>query len=588
MQRRLFFSFLIVLVVGILICGLISVRVIEGDYNNSIEQRLISNAYLLREIIGEDLIHNKNIDASSYLARIKNAVNLRITVIALDGSVISDTDKDSATMDNHGNRPEVIEAYKGVVGVSRRYSSTVRVEQLYVALPIYANKAVIGVLRLSSPLYEIESLLRKLYFGAATAIVTALLIASILGYRIAYNITKPIIEMKEIASVISNGRFERRINVGSGDEIGDLANSINNMADRLRETISSLNDKNVKMEAILSSVASGIIAIDNSERILFANPVAIEVLNIEKKQIEGKHFLQAVRNNQLYSFLKSIIKSSSYVEKEIHISYPVEKTLKFYTNPIRHMDKDETIGVILSISDITELRKLERMRTEFVANVSHELKTPLTSIKGFVETLKSGALEDEKTSLRFLGIIEDEADRLNRLISDILSLSELENKKSKGVLERVELKHLICVVASMLNDQAIKKGIELTTNVQKDLKEIAADSDKIKQMLINLVDNAIKYTPDHGRVTIEAVNSDTGVRVSIEDNGIGIPEEHIPRLFERFYRVDKARSRNVGGTGLGLTIVKHIVANYNGEIKVQSQIGKGTRFDIALPEKQSL
>ncbi len=583
MQRKIFFNFVVVLLVGVIISGFLSVRIIQEHYNDIIERRLISNAFLIRELEGERLIKYAGADMDDYLRRVKGLVNSRITIIDSEGKVLGDTEKDWSAMDNHSGRPEIVAAYNGQTGISKRYSQTLGVDLLYIALPIYTNGEIQGVLRLSNPLYEINQLVSKLYVGAIISIFTGLLVASLLGYRMAANITKPVKEMTIVAADISKGQFEKRIILNSRDEMGQLASSINYMASTLNETISSIKEKNIRMEAILSGVVNGIIAVDSAKRILFINPVAASLLGIEDISVTGKHILQVIRNNQLDDQLKSIINENDYIDTELLISFPEEKILKIYANPIRYMEKEDDIGIIIIIQDISELRKLEKMRSEFVANVSHELKTPLTSIKGFVETLKNGALEDEETSIRFLNIIEDEADRLNRLISDILSLSELENRRTRYMIDSIDVKSVISEVVSMLSNQAEKKSIDLSFTAADNLRMIYGERDNLKQMLINLIDNAVKYTPEGGRVEVHTINQDNRIVIVIKDNGIGIPKEHIPRLFERFYRVDKARSRKVGGTGLGLAIVKHIVKLFDGEIEVESTVGKGTKFTIILP-----
>ena len=587
MQKKLFIYYLIVLLFGISICGVLLVEIILNDYNVLIEQRLVSNTQLISQLVDVNII---NVDSSKealsdFTQKAKKITDARITIIGLDGHVISDTDSNPTTMENHKNRPEVITAFTGKIGVEKRYSNTLKVDFLYIAEPIYRNSQLVAILRLSTPINEIKILMTKLYTGVLVSIIVALIAAAFLGYRMSIRMTKPIKEMTEITHAMSEGSFDKKIKLKDKDEIGILADSINHMASTLRETIDNLSDKNVKMESILSSVVNGIIAIDANEKILFINPEAIKMMDIEETDIVGKKFLQIVRNNQIDNFLKNIIKQKSFSDMEFTINFPYEKNLKIYTNPIKSMESEDVIGIIITIQDITDLRKLERMRTEFVANVSHELKTPLTSIKGFVETLKSGAIEDREIAIRFLNIIEDEADRLHRLIADILALSELETKKVKGRTEKIDVNNIACEVVSILDNQAKKKEIDITVMIQPDIMSPIGDPDRFKQMLINLIDNAINYTQEKGSVVVAAENYTNKIIVSVKDNGIGIPEDHIPRLFERFYRIDKARSRKVGGTGLGLAIVKHIVKSFNGEIEVISKVGEGTEFKITIPVK---
>jgi len=587
MQRKIFLNIVVVLLVGVAICGLLSARVVERNFNSSIERNLITESGLVRELVGESLISNRN-DIDEYIGKIKQTTNTRVTILDVMGNVIIDTETDSSTMDNHSKRAEIAAALKGEVGKSIRYSYTLKVDLMYIAQPIYKEGRVIGAVRLAKPLYEINELLGKLYINILIAVLAGLLAASMLGYRMAANITRPLREITYAAENISKGQFDRQINIESRDEIGILAHSINEMASRLNETIMSLQDKNIRLEAIMSSVVNGIIAIDGSERILFINPVAERLLGIHDREIVGKHLLQVVRNNSLDNYLNTILKDKKYFDTELTLDGSSEKILKFYANPIKQTDKTDIRGVIITIQDITELRKLERMRTEFVANVSHELKTPLTSIKGFVETLKMSDMESLQDSRRFLDIIEDEANRLYRLINDILSLSELEQKKLIAKKERINVEKSIMEVVSMLKAQSESKNIGLSVNIREGLASLNGEADKLKQMLINIIDNAIKYTPENGRVEVEAYNQQeepggNSVVIRVADNGIGIPKQYIPRLFERFYRVDKARSRKVGGTGLGLAIVKHIVILFNGRIEVSSEVGKGTEFKIILP-----
>lgn len=587
MQRKIFIYIVIVLLVGVMICGVLSARVVERNLMNSIERDLTTESGLVRELVGENLISNSG-DIDVYIKKIKQTTNARVTILDVMGNVLIDTEKESSTMDNHSKRVEVADALKGEVGKSIRYSYTLKVDLMYIAQPIYKGSNIIGVVRLAMPLYEIKDLVNKLYTNIFIAVLAGLLAASLLGYRMSVLVTRPIKEITYAAERISKGQFDKQINISSKDEVGILANSINDMAAKLNETFMSLQDKNLKLEAIMSSVVNGIIAIDSNEKILFINPVAIRILNISEKDAVGKHLLRVVRNNAIDKYMNSILKDGKFFDTEITLEGQDEKILKFYANPIRQTEKSDMKGIIITIQDITELRKLERMRTEFVANVSHELKTPLTSIKGFVETLKMNGMDNPDDNLRFLGIIEDEADRLYRLINDILSLSELEQRKAKIKRESISVSRSVAEVVEMLKKQSDEKHIELSVKLQDGLKNLEGDPDQLKQMLINLVDNAIKYTPENGRIEVEAYNTaDEGgnqaVIIKVRDNGIGIPQQHLPRIFERFYRVDKARSRKVGGTGLGLAIVKHVVILFNGKIEVYSDEGKGTEFTISIP-----
>lgn len=585
MQRKIFLYIMSVLIVTLAISGIFTAQTMESMNLNSIEDRLVSESYVLSQVMGEYLTDDRFKDMNKLIDQVSRQLNARITVIDNTGKVIGETSYNANKMENHLTRPEVKQAVEGKTGKQIRYSTTLQVDFMYIAQPIYKNGNVVGIVRLSTPVHEIKGIMRSINKNILLALIPGLVLSLILVYRITISITRPIKEIKNAAVEITQGKLDTTINVMGNDEVSELAKAIDFMADSLQEKINSIRDKNTRMEAILSSVVSGIIAVDSNENILFINPKAQAMLNISEGDIEGKHLLEVIRNNKIDNMIKGILENKSFEEYEITLNYPAEQVLRLYSNAIKYPESNIIIGIIIIIQDITEIRKLEKMRSEFVANVSHELKTPLTSIKGFVETLKAGAIEDQDTAIRFLNIIEDESDRLNRLISDILSLSELENKKIKTRSETIHTVDKIMEIVSLLQTQAGNKNIKLMAKVEPDVRNLKGDPDQFKQMMINLVDNAVKYTPEGGSVEVSASNYGNDVVIKVKDTGIGISKEHIPRLFERFYRVDKARSRNVGGTGLGLAIVKHIVMHFEGKIEVNSEVGRGTEFTLQIPLK---
>lgn len=416
-------------------------------------------------------------------------------------------------------------------------------------------------------------------------------IAILLGLRFLKKIIRPIYEITEIAEDISNGKITKSINEDYEDEIGMLARAIKKMTETLNLTINELHDRNAKLEAVLTSIVNGVIAIDNEEKVLLINNAAAKTLAVDTEHAIGKHILELVRSSKMHDIIDDILKNKKYYETEIELFYPEYRFIKIYTNPIRipvlsngrFGEGDKNIGLVIVLNDVTEIKKLEKMRSEFAANVSHELRTPLTSIKGFVETLREGALEDKETADKFLEIIELETERLSRLINDILTLSEIEGLKGDLKLAPEKIKDIVEEVIYMLKNQAKEKNITVTYVIEPIDLVMKTNKDRIKQMLLNLVENGIKYTGIGGHVDIKVYAEGKNVTFSVKDDGIGIPKEHIPRLFERFYRVDKSRSRKLGGTGLGLAIVKHIVNSFNGTITVNSEVGKGTEFIINLP-----
>lgn len=585
MQKKIYVYFVIVLLISLGISGLITAHMVGNMYNKDVEDKLLAEADIIREQLADYISTNNLTGMQVMLNRINKDTNTRITVIDTSGKVLAETNYDLVLMGNHLQRPEVQQALAGQVGKQRRFSTTMQVNFLYIAEPVYQNSKITSIVRLATPLKELDGISRSISLSTLLALVPGLILALLLAYRFASNITRPIKEIKNAATEITQGRLDTEISIISNDEIGQLAKAIDFMAASMKDKINSIKDENTKMEAILSSVMNGIIAVDSEKHILFINPVAQKMMGIHEQNITGKHLLQVIRNNKLDNLIRSILEEQNVTDTELVLTYPEERICKVYTNPIKYTDSNRIIGIIIIIQDVTEIRKLEKLRSEFVANVSHELKTPLTSIKGFVETLKAGAIEDTEAAERFLNIIEDEADRLNRLITDILSLSELENKRLKANVEEIDVFSAIKEVVSMLQNQADKKGITLLYSLEEDIQRLSGDRDRFKQMLINLIDNAVKYTPDEGDIEIIAYNEGQNVVISIKDNGIGIPKEYIHRLFERFYTVDKARSKKLGGTGLGLAIVKHIVMQLDGKIEVQSEVGKGTEFTVTIPAK---
>lgn len=588
MQKKIFVIFTLILLVSTLLTGFLSLSLITNNYTNELEQRLISNAQLIEGVINE----NKELANTAELQRLSedlgNKIDARITIIDKNGEVLADTLPNTLPAQNHGNRPEVRKAMDGEIGREIRYSSTVKEDMLYVALPSHLEAENIAVIRLSMDLAERNKINQRLFYYTGASILFSLVAALLLGYRFIGKLMEPIKQIIEASKKISNGKFDRRVKVQSSDEIGELANHFNHMADHLENTIVQLSDSNTKFKALLTSMINPIIAIDNNQHIILFNQSAEYLFKVNTNDVLGKDILEVINK---YSLDRQLIEvfNNNKSRIEISINYPEKKVLKIHTNPIQ-LDHDpiRTLGTVALIEDITEIRRLEKMRSDFVTNVSHELKTPLTSISGFVETLKAGAVEDEEVTRRFLDIIEIETDRLKRLINDILTLSEIENIETNLITHEIFPGDTLKEVADVITPIANSKEIELHTEVDLNLPTIYGNRDWFKQLIINLLDNAIKYTPPGGKVQLIAYKKYNNIIIIVKDTGIGIPKKDISRLFERFYRVDKARSRKVGGTGLGLAIVKHIVLSLNGRIKVNSEEGKGTEFTVIIPVNKEI
>lgn len=537
--------------------------IINYQNEENIKKSLKINNELAMNLLDTDVILDKSIYFKNF-----NKSDFRVTLIDVEGKVIYDSDALPEDMDNHNQRKEIIEARKFGNGYSVRFSKSLKKTMMY-----YASSLKDGyVIRSSMPMEVVTGFEGKYLKYYLIVLIIVFSISVIFSSKLSYVIVKPIKDLEFITARIAKGKYDRRVCINSNDEIGQLANTFNYMADRLQYTLRDSIEKQNKLQAILKSMDSGVIAVDRKNRVIIINPYAQKIFGV-KKEIIGHNLMDCIRDYELEDIFKNNIEY-----KEIKILWPEEKILKVRTADI--ISNKEHIGTVAVVQDITDIRRLENMRSQFVANVSHELKTPLTSIKGFAETLRY--VEDVKTREKFLGIIDDEAERLTRLISDILTLSDIEQNREVKVKEIINVNSAIKDVYNLMKNTADTKGIGVELTI-KNSPKICGDKDRFKQMLINLIDNAIKYSESGDKVYIGSEIKEEKCIVWIQDTGSGISEEHIPRLFERFYRVDKARSRARGGTGLGLAIVKHIVLSFEGEIYVESELGHGTKFIVEIP-----
>lgn len=491
--------------------------------------------------------------------------SVRFTVVNKDGDVIFDNE--TSILDNHKDREEIIEAFSNGTGTSVRFSKTLSVEMVYYATKI--NEDI--VVRSSVPVNNIKIVTLGALKYYIAIVIAVFLLSLALAVKLVKIIVYPIKELEKVTAKIANGNLNKRAIIGNYDEIGLLAQTFNNMADQLETKINDSLDKQNKLEAILESMESGVIALDNNEKIILSNPYSKKIFDLQGDVIEKKISSCVID----YDFINFIRELPDINTKEIKLFHPVEREVRVKKAPIISGSKNQ-IGIVIAIQDITDIKRLENMRSEFVANVSHELKTPLTSIKGFSETLRY--VDDSKTKNKFLNIIDKEAERLTNLINDILILSNIENlhKMESG---NFRPKEVIENIIDIVRKQAEKKQIKIEF-INEFNNEIIGSEDKFHQLALNLIENAIKYSNENGNVKIIITSNNDYFVFKVIDNGIGIPENDIPRIFERFYRVDKSRSTR--GTGLGLAIVKHIVKLFNGDITVQSKLGIGSTFTVRI------
>ena len=527
----------------------------------------------------------------------------RITVIASDGRVLADSEESSRQMENHATRPEVMAALARGDGYSLRFSRTVHRDLLYFARSFPQHDGGLLILRLAVPVQEVNQgfsqFRREFLLGAAISLALSVGLA----YLWARRITFPLRQMVGFARSVAQGELTRRLPVHSRDELGELAGALNAMAADLDGTLRRLEAEGQRVRTIMESMAEGLLVIDTRGRISLVNRAAEVMLALKKGTALGQTPLEAVRSHELDDLLEAAVQKSGGTSAEITLTHPRRRILAGTAVAIR--DASGGIqGTVLVLRDVTQLKRLEEVRMEFVLNVSHELRTPLTAIRGYAETLLDHGLDDRVEARRFLEIIHRHTDRLAHLLNDLLDLSNIELERTSLSIRPVSLVDVARQAAAMLLPQAQRKAIQLITAVPAELPAVMADRDRLVQILVNLIDNAVKYTPEGGSVAVRAAvlsperaapsqQSDNSppeqaspspsIEVIVEDTGIGIPPKDLPRITERFYRVDKTRSRELGGTGLGLAIVKHLVQAHGGTLAIESDLGKGTCVRISLP-----
>jgi len=429
----------------------------------------------------------------------------------------------------------------------------------------------LGILKL----YAVEKI--SVAGAAAIAVPFAVGLAWVLFKRV----ISPLNEIAEAAEEMARGNLNRELKIYSQDEIGNLARSINGMAEKLKGTIAEISRERNRAKAILDSIADGVVAVDKTGRVILINPVVEELLQTRQQAVQGKKIIEVIPNRELENIFSSARESKRSVTREIRLMLPEPGIFKVQATPLEGAGQEEG-GVVAILRDITERKKLEQMRTDFVANVSHELRTPLTSIHGFLETLLDGAMDDKETTKYFLELMSVETRRLTKLTNDLMDLSKIEELKTIQWQE-VSVPDVIERVITIFRTLAEEKNLILFDDIKGDLPPVKSDPDLLAQVLMNLVDNAIKFTPPEGQVTVRAIRWGMQVKIDVVDTGPGIPKESLPRIFERFYRVDKSRARDLGGMGLGLAIVKHVVKAINGQITVDSREGQGSVFSLYIP-----
>lgn len=568
-----------------LLSGVYLLNVLDSYFMDNLRDKLLVEAKLVREMVIQELDVQQTSSTIEELAgRLGKVTSTRVTIIDANGVVLGDSQEEPSHMGNHLNRPEIQQAISDQIGTLERVSATLGNEMMYLALPVKKDGEIRGFVRLSLPTTEITTTLSRLWILLITALLLAIVLATLLGLKLAQRLTKPIQEMTVAAQKIASGDFSLRTYTTSQDEIEVLGQALNQMAQQLKETIDEVSTEKSKLESVLANMVSGVIFLGQDGRVNLVNPAAGQILGINPIFSGGRQHVGIIRNYQLSQLIATVLEMGKVVKEEILILVPHEKNVQVNITPITSRE-DSNLGAVVVLHDITDFRKLERMRTDFVANVSHELKTPVTSLKGYAETLLDGALDDLKVAREFVKIMLTESERLSILINDLLELSKVESTANPMMWQEINIDALIYFLKVKFKPQVEEREIELEFTRPEYPLIAMGDNGMIEQVLTNLIDNAVKYSPVGGKVTMAVSEQAEGILFEVIDTGLGIPEQELKRIFERFYRVDKGRSRKLGGTGLGLAIVKHILETHGSQIKVDSTLGRGSRFYFTLPKK---
>jgi len=496
-------------------------------------------------------------------------INTRITVIDPEGIVLADSGKDPKLMENHRNRPEVIQALKGSVGKLLRYSTTVKEDMLYVAVPVKKGEKTLGVLRISLFLKDINNLLDNLKTNILHIVLLVIVVSLLGAFIFAKSLTKPIRKLSAAFRRVASGDFDVKVLLKNQDEVKELADSFNLMSDQIKSLFAEVSRQKESLDSIISSVQEGLLVLDRREKIILCNESFKKL--VQNNLIEEKFYWEIIREVKFGDLVKKVREEKKNAIDEVALND------RIYLCSATIIESREEIVIVFH--DITEMKNVENIKRDFVVNVSHELRTPLTSIKGFAETLEEEVGEKQR---QYVEIIKRNTDRLINIVSDLLLLSKLEEKGDRLEIEKVRVENVIENVLRIFKHGLKEKSINLKLDIKDDLPQVKADAFKLEQMFINLLDNAVNYT-EKGGIAVSLERKEEKIEIIIEDTGIGIPKEHLSRIFERFYVVDKSRSKKLGGTGLGLSIVKHIVLLHNGTIDVESTPGIGTKFIITLP-----
>jgi two-component system phosphate regulon sensor histidine kinase PhoR len=573
--RRIFILYAVIMFLSVLSVELYITNTVRENHLDALKKNLLIQAALISNGLPAGL--QPPLDETC--RHLKAATGSRVTLIALDGTVLGDSDTASDRMENHGHRPEIQQAQLNGTGTAVRFSDTLKYEFLYVARTLERGARPGGYVRVSVPLKEVARAVNALRIQILAVVLSVLLATGLLSLWQIDRIRKLTGRIRDFSSSLARGEVGKKLFLGRAGEFDEIAKSLNTMSGELKKSIAETEEEKNRLAVILSSIPDALLISDANGIVRITSAASRKFFG--HVPLEGRQFIEIVRNREFLLVLDEVRKNHLPGVTEFTLNHPEERFCVVRISPLMYRGEDALSGFVAIFHDITQLKKLEQVRKDFVANISHELKTPITAIQGFADTLLEGALDDRQHARKFLETIRANSQRINSLVDDLMTISKIELGVVRVEKTAIVFEDVADAVTAMLRSKAEQKNLTVTTSVPPDLGAIPADRDRLIQVLTNLVDNAIKFT-ESGGVTLGVGEKNNRMFLFVQDTGIGIPEKHIPRLGERFYRVDAGRSRNMGGTGLGLAIVKHLVKAHGWDMQIESVPGKGTTVKIFI------
>jgi len=580
---KLFSGYVVLVLLSTITVGVFVSRQVEDETLSEIEQSLDVRATLLRDLVLDYFSATPGIKVQQLVKRLGKKTHTRFTVIKSDGTVLADSEEDPKSMDNHASRPEILAAESHGQGRTTRFSKTVNAKMMYYALTVKSGGELLGYVRTSLPLSAIDERLLRIHTLVIIGTSISVFVALILGFFVARSFAKPITAMTAIAETISEGNYDQRVVVDRKDEIGSLAQTLNNMAQSSRERLETIVLDNNKLVAILAGMVEGVVAVDKNETIIHLNEAARRILGISPGENMHRRIWEVTHSQELCQLFSAALNEENEVREKLKIfTSETDQTIEVHASPFRDATGD-LVGAVAILHDVSELERLENIRRDFVANVSHELKTPITAIRGFLETLIDDDGMSPENKRLFMAKTMNQTLRLSSIVSDLLALSRLESVGLDLIKVPLDLREVVRASLQALLPISEKKNISIDSHIPGEPIEILGDREALFQSVNNLLDNAIKYNSENGTVSLRLYIEKENAVIHVRDTGIGIEPLEQHRIFERFYRVDKARSRQLGGTGLGLSIVKHTALAHGGQLSVESISGTGSTFQISIP-----